>query len=274
MLDAHPLMAIPPETQFMRKVMRRARRGRNSATDMLAVITDNRRWEDFGLDEAVLRARLEEAQPLSAGDAMRAFYRTYAEKVGKPRWGDKSTAYLTEMRRIEEALPEARFLHIIRDARDVALSQMAAYFGAQSAEEAAQKWVRRVNRGRHVGAKLRHYTEVRYEDLVDDPEPVLREVCDFLELPWEPQMLAYHERADERLQELNHEFSRRKGRPAVSGERRLALHALTARPPQPSRAGRWRTDMPVDQQRAVEGIAGELLVELGYPVGEAATAEH
>lgn len=273
MLDAHPMMAIPPETQFMRKVMRRARRGQTSVGEMLEVMTANRRWDDFGIDESRLRERLAALEPLTPGDVMRAFYRTYADKVGKPRWGDKSTAYLTEMTRIEEALPEAHFLHIIRDARDVALSQMAAYFGAQTPEEAAEKWVRRVSQGRRRGAKLAHYMEVHYEALVGDPEPVLRGVCRFLALPWDPAVMTYHERADERLQELNHRFSRRQGRPAVSGERRLALHALTSRPPQPSRAGRWRTEMPVDQQRAVERIAGELLTELGYPVGELSPAE-
>ena len=273
MLDAHPRLAIPPETQFMRKVMRRAAKGENSVAQMHDAIAGNRRWEDFGLDADALRARLEALpQPLSAADTMRAFFGLYAEKVGKARWGDKSTSYLTRMPKIEAALPEACFIHIIRDARDVALSQMAAYFGAQTAAEAGEKWARRLRAGRHGGAKVSRYLEVRYEALVGDPEPVLREICEFAQLEWDPAVLDYHRQAPARMQELNHDFQRRQGKGTVSGERRMELHALTARPPQAGRAGRWRTEMEPADVAAIEAVAGDLLSELGYPLAAPASA--
>jgi hypothetical protein len=57
------------------------------------------------------------------GSALRAFYRLYAERHGRARFGDKTPKYLTKMRRIAALLPEATFVHLVRDGRDVALSK-------------------------------------------------------------------------------------------------------------------------------------------------------
>ncbi len=54
---------------------------------------------------------------------VRAFFELYAEKQGKPRWGDKTPGYTQHIRKISKVLPEARFIHLIRDGRDVTLSR-------------------------------------------------------------------------------------------------------------------------------------------------------
>jgi len=46
------------------------------------------------------------------------FYQLYASRFAKPRWGDKTPSYCHHMQNIEEVLPEAHFIHIIRDGRD------------------------------------------------------------------------------------------------------------------------------------------------------------
>src|SRR3954454_2013220 len=90
MLDAHPELAIPPETHFLPQVVRAERNGADT-DGLIGVITEHRRWPDFGLDEGELRAR---AGDSGASGVLRAFYGLYAEKEGKPRWGDKSTNYV------------------------------------------------------------------------------------------------------------------------------------------------------------------------------------
>ena len=121
--------------------------------------------------------------------------------------------------RIGRALPEARFIHLIRDGRDVALSQTARAINEQPppAEQAA-RWVKRINKSREQAEKLggERYIEARYEDLVRDPEPVLRRVCEFVELDWDERMLSYHERAAKRLQEMAGEL-RGRGQPRQAG---------------------------------------------------------
>src|SRR5918996_289558 len=70
--------------------------------------------------------------------------------------------------------------------------------------ELARRWRKRIIKSREDAAEIadEDYLEVRYEDLVRDTEGVLRGVCELVELDFDPAMLDYHERAEERLQEM------------------------------------------------------------------------
>ncbi len=267
MLDAHPELAIPPETHFLPAVIRACDEGADPHADALEVIVGHRRWPDFGLDEADLRERFARHRKLRPGDAMREFYGAYVAKQGKTRWGDKSTNYVRKLKPIRKALPEARFVHLIRDGRDVALSLVAVHFGPQSIREAAQKWDAEIRKARRQGAKVGHYSEVRYEDLVADPEPVLREICGATDLSWDDAMLDYQARAGERIAEIVRDFDRAEG-PTVTAQARARHQANVSRPLQTDRAARWRTEMSATDLATFEEEAGELLDELGYERGQ------
>ena len=262
MLDAHPELTIPPETHFIPSVIRAARRG-GSADRVAALITHHRRWRDFGLDANELRERIRALDPLEAGAAIRAFYELYAERHGKPRWGDKTPGYAVRMRRIQRALPEARFVHVIRDGRDVATSRNRRSREPLSADVAARRWKRRVVSARKRSGRV-HYAEVRYEELVAEPEATLRRVCAFAELPFDAVMLDYHERASERLAEIDRDLPARRGRHELDAEARIAAHARAGEPPVAKRIGAWREEMVPEDVAAFEVEAGDLLVELGY----------
>jgi hypothetical protein len=264
MLDAHPDLAIPPETHFIPKVIKAVDEGR----DPLPEILEHRRWPDFGLDADELRRRLDRRRSPSAAHTLREFYGLYASKQGKPRWGDKSTNYIRKMKPIARTLPEARFVHLIRDGRDVALSQVAVHFGPDSIEGAAEKWRSEVEKARRQGPKLGHYLELRYEDLIADPEPVLRQVCDATELEWDDAMLSYQDRAGERIAEIVRDFDRGEGE-AVPASVRAAHQANVSKPLLGDRAARWRTEMAASDVDAFERVAGGLLDELGYERGRA-----
>jgi hypothetical protein len=263
MLDAHPQLAIPPETHFIPKVVKACEQGGDPHERVFELLTTHRRWPDYGLDAIELQERLERIQPLTAGDALRAFYGLYAERQGKARWGDKSPSYVRRMRRVASALPEAHFVHLVRDGRDVALSQVEVDFGPDGVADAARDWAQGIGKARRQARRLRHYLELRYEDLVADPEPALRTVCKFVELPWSPAMLDYHRGAEQRMSEVARDFERGAG-PAIPAAVRASRHTRVAEPPQRERVGRWRTDMSPSDREAFEAVAGELLVELGY----------
>ncbi|MFL5819908.1 MAG: sulfotransferase family protein [Solirubrobacteraceae bacterium] len=267
MLDAHPQLAVPPETHFALEVIAAFKEGPVTPERFVAIVTGHRRWPDFGLDADVLRARVSEAQPLAAGPALRAFYRYYADQAGKPRWGDKTPGYLRKMSSIERALPEARFIHLIRDGRDVAVSITGLHFGPRSVPKAAHRWAKRIRVAREQGRRVGHYTEVRYEDLVLEPEATLRRICAFVELDWDPAMLDYHDRAADRLQEITRDLPRSREGEVIRADQRVGIHALASRPPQSDRVGRWRTEMSDSDQAAFVETAGDLLAELGYPTG-------
>ena len=265
MLDAHPDLAIPPETHFAPKLIRRIERGERSADEVMNVLLAGSRWPDFHLEADDLRARLRAQEPLDATQALRTFYEAYAERVGKPRWGDKTPGYQVRMIRIGRALPEARFIHLIRDGRDVALSRRQRATDPAPVEKHAKRWQARIRATRRKGRQVEHYQEERYEDLVLEPEAVLRRVCEFIELDFDPVMLDYHQGAAERLNEIANPFEH------MSAERRLEAHALAAEPPKPDRIGAWREAMSAEEIAEFEGAAGEMLEELGYPLSGTAT---
>jgi hypothetical protein len=277
MLDAHPRMAVPPETHFLPDVIKAADRGAGP-DGVVEVLRASRRWGDMGISDSDIRARFHSLPRFDATSAARAIYRAYAEERGKERWGDKTPKYSLVMGEIEDALPEARFIHLIRDARAVALSRvkMVAGRGEKPPRPAgvAARWAKRIRQAREQGETLGGYLEVRYEDLVTAPEPTLRRVCDFAELHFDAAMLAYHEHAGERLSEIARDLpdaeGKRKG--VVAGEHRLRVHAMAKEPPSKDRISSWREQMSEEDQRACEEAAGDLLAELGYPVGSEVAA--
>jgi hypothetical protein len=197
---------------------------------------------------------------------MRAFYGLYAARRGKPRWGDKTPVYVKRMRIIGRELGEARFIHLVRDGRDVALSRRRRGMGAgKPIADTAERWRNRIEGARLQARRLRgRYLELRYEDLVGDPEPALRSACELIEIEFDSVMLAHQAQAADRLAELAGGLAAEGGRPARSGEERLASHALVKSPPTTERVGAWRTEMSPADRAEFERVAGELLAELGY----------
>ena len=143
-----------------------------------------------------MAARLSELPALDGGAVARAMFTLYAERQGKQRWGDKTPKYSLHMTDLEQALPEARFIHLIRDGRDVALSRARMVEGRGDPPppptRVARRWKRRIHEAREMSRDVTHYMELRYEDLVTDTEPSLRRVAEFIELDWDPAMLDYH----------------------------------------------------------------------------------
>ena len=272
MLDSHPDLAIPPETHFIPALFdavkeRRKAGDRMSAAEVVDFLVQHRRWGDFGLDEAVLLERIEKDKKVRPKNVLRAFYQLYAENQGKTRYGDKTPGYVKQMGIVHRTLPESRFIHLIRDGRDVALSREDRTDDEDmTVERHAKIWKRRINRARGQVPRIKHYVEVRYEDLVDDPESVLRTICEFIELPFDSAMLSYHERSADRLQEIARDLDDEDGgalRPAVE---RMEAHSLVTEAPRSDRVGRWRESMDPGDVAQFEAIAGDLLDDLGYEV--------
>ncbi len=266
MLDSHPDLAIPGETHWVPKLIRRLENEKRSSAELAEIIIGSKRWQEFHLDADALRERFDAMPDGNAAEAIRAFYLLYAEREGKTRYGDKTPGYIKEMVRLQRTLPEAHFIHIIRDGRDVSLSHMRMNWGPKTYEESAQLWVDRITKARKKAAKVEHYHEIHFEDLVRETEGTLRKVCDIIDLDFDPAMLNYHERAEKRLQEKNVDLVRRHG-PTQPAAARMESHKLAKEPPREDRLEAWRRKMAPEEIASYEEIAGPLLVELGYELG-------
>lgn len=261
MLDSHPDLAIPPETAFLPAV--HARAASLDPESFVRLVTAWPTWPDFGVGADDLLGELRELRPFDATSAVRCFYRVYAERFGKPRFGDKTPFYGGHMPAIEALLPEAAFVHLIRDGRDVAVSLRPLWFApGRDVETLAAYWRDNLEAARRGGARCRRYVEVRYEELVREPRRVLRTLCAFLDLPWTEAMLEYPSRAAARLAEVRDQHHP-DGRVVTRAER-FSQHPLLGSPPLAERAGRWRQALGDEEQTAFAAVAGDTLRALGY----------
>jgi hypothetical protein len=132
-----------------------------------------------------------------------------AARSGKPRWLEKTPTHIFSIDRIAEGIPEARFVEIVRDPRDVLSSKKTRretvwtdkrYDENQRAWKHLEKsydplwdalsWKSAVNAGMAADTEYEgKYYRVRYEDLVADPEGEVRRLCGFCGLRFEPTML-------------------------------------------------------------------------------------
>jgi hypothetical protein len=251
MLDRHAELAVPDESYFVPQLARRHR----TPVDLAAFVDDLRRLPtllEWGLSPASVQARLRPG--MTAGEAIAEVFAAYAADRGKPRWGDKTPLYMQHLAVLERLFPDARYVHLVRDGRDAALSFLSVPAGLMTegwghprdAAGFACQWATEVAAARALGARVgqARYHELRYEFLVADPEAALRAVCAFAELEFDPAMLDYVGRTDS------------------------ALKAHQRRLDEPPRTGvrDWRTEMSESERHAFEEVAGALLADLGYEV--------
>lgn len=192
-----------------------------------------------------IREALQNAKPSSYAAAVRVVYSAYADSRGKLLYGDGTPKYVLALERLAKVFPEARFIHLIRDGRDVALSYMGFANGPNTIPEAAAHWSRLVNAGQVAGKRLgdTRYCEVRFENLVKDPPLELSALCSFLGITFSPHMLEYHRRP---RSELAINPNKAVDRPPMQGTRN------------------WREEMSPRDQSRFEAIAGDLLERLHY----------
>lgn len=255
-LDSHPDMAVPAETRFVVTLLARRRRYEaGDGFDTSRFIGDLERRGGLGqlqLPADEVRRSLAGDPPPDTPGALRRVFELHARLKSKSRYGNKTPVHVLSLPVISAAFPESRILHVIRDGRDVALSYLDTDLGPVTVEGCAARWVRWVGRGRAAGRELDpiRYREVRYEALVEEPEATVREVCEYVGLSFEEEMLRYFDRADSLL----------------VGIRRPEYFQSLRLPPTPGIRD-WRRQMAARDVAAFEAIAGSLLDELAYPRG-------
>jgi hypothetical protein len=249
MLNAHPGVAIPPESRFITEMWRG--QPEVEVEPMLGALSRHDRFRLWELPVEEVRADLEArgaGRVAPYTQVMEAPYRAWARRRDKPVWGDKTPRYVESISLLGGLWPQARFVHLVRDGRNVALSYADVAFGPKTLAKAAGLWVRRVRAGIEAGRGLDpgRYLQMRYEDLVGDPERHARTLCGFLGLPFDPVVLDYVER----------------GRDAVLP--RAATNNPNVTKPLMTQTRSWERAMPADQVEVFEAVAGDVLSELGY----------
>lgn len=249
LLNRHPRIAIPGfETEFLPWLERRIERYGN--------LRDRRAFDAFYagmLKQSYFRYQHEHGGAVDAGrwhaacadySAAGVFEALLRLDVGAPRgsgriWGDKSPSYMDDLPLLKRLYPAAKVVHIVRDVRDYCLSINKAW--GKDVLRAAQRWADSVRQAREDGAALgADYLEIRYEDLLEHTDRVLRRVCRFLGVKFDPAMLTL-------------------GRPQENlGDAAGASEVVTVN------RGKFKDEMDPQVLARVEEIAGAVLEECGY----------
>lgn len=243
LLDSHPDICCGPELKMLALIGRLWDQvGSSAAYDILG---------EYGMDGPAINGAF--------ADFAYAFVRRFREKRGARRWAEKTPNNIDLLDFLFSIFPNTRFVHLIRDGRDVCCSlvgkdwtdlrtgEPVAY--TRDVRTAALYWKTTIVRARQwLAANPRaqkRYAEVRYEQLVQHTEPVLRQLMAFVGEPFDERMLSHHEQ--------QHDFN--------------AFEESTGQVQQPvhSRAlGRWKRDMSEDDRAIFKEVAGDLLLALGY----------
>lgn len=166
---------------------------------------------------------------------VRSFLEQKRRKDGKPRVGAVVHKHFDRLLRI---WPDARFIHLVRDGRDVAQSCVGmGWYG--NAWRAAERWItaeRLWSRMLELVPEERRI-EVRYEDLIAEPVEQLTRMCALIGIAYHPAMLEYPRHS-------------------------------SYKPPNPRHAYQWRRRLAPREVQRVESRIADLLVARGYPLSE------
>lgn len=264
MLDAHPDIAVPYEAAFIAPLIEQMEDPENNEPldcwRLVGHMVLSPAWDDFELDPMDLFRALRGDASLS--NIIRRFGDAYASRLRKHRFGLRDPESADIMHTLSKHLPEAHFIHVIRDGRAVVSSLLSNWCRpSNEAGELARYWADTTSRIRHSGESLPHYYEVYYEDLINDTESCLTALCNDLELPFDRAMLEYYRSAPARLEELH---DRQQGDRMILKEDLLQLHDHLALPPDTERIHAWRQELNKDQLEEILTAAKPVLKQFQY----------
>lgn len=247
MLDAHSDLSISPETHFFTKCPVAGEGPSPEARDAAIRFLQNQPGvQDMALPETVWSTLRETAGP-APSDVFAALLRAYADRAGASVPGEKTPDHLAHVPVMAERFPNARFVAITRDPRDVYLSQRPMSWNRDTIVETAWTWRRYAERVQaYRSARPERFYDLRYEDLLVRPAGELEAVCSFLDVPFEMGMLAFHENADD----------------ALSAE---PWKRNTRRPVDPSNREKWRDRLPPARRWIIQAVASSAMHDFGYP---------
>jgi hypothetical protein len=173
----------------------------------------------------------------------------YATHYGKKRWGEKTPRNILFIKEILSCYPNAQFIHIIRDGRDVAVDWMENLDWPKNLYGTAKCWKDFVTAIKPWREKLRadQLLEIHYEDLVKDPIAVVQHICQFIVEDYEPEMLEYF-KSDETLK----------------WSKSASFHRFITKPITTEHVGIYKKKLKKEDRQILISVIGKELKALGY----------
>ena len=243
-LNAHPDISVPPEALFIMNLYHRfyetgewSLKIKRQFTRCLWDEARLTKWWNIDKEKVVEDILSQDANADFAG-LCRIPYRQYAGQQGKSPLllGDKNPTYTLFVKELHEIYPDAKFIHVVRDYRDNALSFKNVSFDLKNIFSLAERW-------RVYNLVVRRFAEqhpalvltIRYEDFLGQPDQVLSRVCQFLGVECDSEFLNFHQKQS-------------------GGD---VWQKNLSRPIDPGQKGKWRTQLRKRDIARVEYVCGE-----------------
>lgn len=259
MLNASDQVFFPPESDFLSraypysKLSTPSDRVYHELTELFARSSQLHGW---GIKETI-RSTLLQERPQSFAEINDSIYRTALNHMGagKARWGIKAPVLIASVSKIWRVFPAAKIVHVVRDGRDVFLSYRKVNegprgFGPKGVSTCALYWVDGLRR---IPQRDDRIFELRYEDLLKDPENVLKQLCGFLGIEYRPSMQSGYE-------------SSAANRHLILERHKETIHHKVSEGLDVSNQGKYVTLMTRAQRYIFELLTAPFLARYGYPI--------
>ncbi len=254
MLASHPEVSAGPESQFFSKLPLAELEAAaldeawpEKAAEMLSGLTlaDQPVAELFETSRSGIARYLSGREPGIAA-MLESLTMPFAAARGKVRWAEKTPNHIQNLETIRSLWPDAPIVRIIRDPRDVGLSTCKLPTFSNHVLPNIYVWQQWNAGAEDFLASDPLSMTIRYEDLVDDAEKVLREVCELIGEDFDPAMIEFGKAARDVSSENE-------------GWKKQVSSGLTN-----SRKYAWKRDLPAGLRPVCDLICHELLVRHGY----------
>ncbi|HVC60461.1 MAG TPA: sulfotransferase [Acetobacteraceae bacterium] len=254
-LAGHSRLHIPPETWFLRPLVRdfplTGALTQPQVERAIETMVRHERWPDMHLAADDLRRQAAALARPALVDLIDLVYHHLLNTSSRQRLGDKTPHYFAIVPELATLYPRAKFIHLVRDGRDVAISWIDA--GWQRYYEPGFEWPAAIARLRMDRTAYPDRTlEVRYEDLVRHPAEVAQHICGFLGETFEPSMLGWQDRIE------------------LVAARDRHLHARLRQPLSDDAIAVWRHRLSTAECFAMEACLHRELVQSAYKLRFAA----
>ncbi len=254
-LSGNPDISIPPESYRIPFAIKRFhifsnRNWEKVVSEVLSEFENCKEFYTWDIELTDVSKRLEtiSESKRTLSNIFDELFCAYSEKhyPASKIWGDKTPLNTLYLDWIGSVFPNSKFIHLIRDGRDVVSSylKMGRY---NTLLEAANRWIKSIELAKSFGSKVNeNYMEIRYEDLVAKPEEIIKKVCDFLEIVYESEMLD-HTKQVEKLGDTDKEH-----------------HSNLSKPISSDSIGKWKRNLSETDQRSITKLLRIHLQSLGY----------
>lgn len=197
-LNAHSEIAIPEEARFLMPLLKESNINKplsgKQLENTINYLKQDQQYKQWNYDSEPTLKSLASQNQVTIHDLIHTLYQSFAEHEGKTSWADKSL-FFRKIDLLAKIFPEAKFIHLVRDGRDVFHSWRKMDKLKDNVVATAIDWnykLKRINNSFERLPENRHIT-LKYEDLLEEPEETVKKLCNFLGIDFQNNMMNYHQ---------------------------------------------------------------------------------